>query len=130
MNLKSTIKVFSLSFTLITVIFIAGFTLCPIVCNAVPAAPRISEITQPDGTKFKARLRGDEWNNWVETEDGYTVLEDTTTGWWYYAIPDDEHGIKRSMHPAGKVDPTNFNIKKGLLPKMKEHPNKLPPRRN
>ncbi|MBI5657498.1 MAG: hypothetical protein HZC44_12070 [Geobacter sp.] len=99
------------------------------VCYGAIAAPIVSEITQPDGTKIKVRERGDEWNNWTETVDGYTIIQDKETRWWYYAGEDETKGIKMSQHPVGKIDPKNFNLKKGLLPKMKEHKNQLPPRR-
>ncbi|WP_446011848.1 hypothetical protein [Candidatus Electrothrix sp.] len=40
---------------------------------AVPAAPIEHELTQPDGSKFKARKWGDEWNHGWETVKGYTI---------------------------------------------------------
>jgi hypothetical protein len=51
--------------------------------SAVPAAPDIFEIMQPSGHIFQARLKGDEWNNRVETVEGYSVKKDTD-GYWYY----------------------------------------------
>lgn len=50
---------------------------------AMPAAPDLQEIRQPDGKIFKARLKGDEWNNSVETEDGYSV-DRKGKGHWYF----------------------------------------------
>ncbi len=52
---------------------------------AVPAAPGISEIAQLDGTGFSARIKGDEWNNWVETVDGYSI-DKGDDGYWYYIL--------------------------------------------
>ncbi len=54
---------------------------------AVPAAPQTYTIAQPDGTNFQARGKGDEWHNWTETEDGYTIIKDTASGYWEYAVP-------------------------------------------
>ncbi|MEZ5583153.1 MAG: hypothetical protein R3F37_10680 [Candidatus Competibacteraceae bacterium] len=34
------------------------------------------KIAQPDGSEFTVTNRGDEWNNWVETGEGYTVAPD------------------------------------------------------
>jgi M6 family metalloprotease-like protein len=51
--------------------------------SAVPAAPDIFEIMQPNGHVFQVRLKGDEWNNRVETVEGYSVKKDTD-GYWYY----------------------------------------------
>jgi M6 family metalloprotease-like protein len=50
---------------------------------SVPAAPDIFEIRQPNGHVFQARLKGDEWNNRIETVEGYSVKKDTD-GYWYY----------------------------------------------
>ncbi len=130
MNAKSVKNIIiSLSCILLSMYFIVKATMYPGICIAAPAAPIISEITQPDGTKFKARNRGDEWNNWTETDTGYTIIKDQETGWWYYAVKDEGNGIKMGTNPVGKIDPQDFSLTKGLLPKMKEHPNQLPPRR-
>ncbi|KJU82380.1 secreted metalloprotease [Candidatus Magnetobacterium bavaricum] len=53
------------------------------LAEAVPAAPDSATITQPDGSSFEARQRGDEWHNWVETVDGYSVVK-ADDGYWYY----------------------------------------------
>ena len=37
---------------------------------AAPALPSLLEITQPNGSKFKAYLRGDEYFSWWESEKG------------------------------------------------------------
>lgn len=50
---------------------------------SVPAAPDIFEIRQPDGHVFQARLKGDEWNNRIETVEGYSIKKDID-GYWYY----------------------------------------------
>ncbi len=50
---------------------------------AMPAAPDIFEIVQPDGHLFKARAVGDEWNNRVETRDGYSVKKGNDNFWYY-----------------------------------------------
>lgn len=53
---------------------------------AVPASPHAFMAEQPDGKKFTARNMGDEWLNWMETEDGYPVVRNGTTGFWEYGI--------------------------------------------
>ena len=35
---------------------------------AAPALPNLLEITQPNGAKFKAYLKGDEYFSWWESE--------------------------------------------------------------
>lgn len=42
--------------------------------NAAPAFERERTFTQPDGTTFQGRLRGDEYLHWVETEEGKILV--------------------------------------------------------
>lgn len=41
---------------------------------AIPAYPFPQKITQPDGTSLIIQLHGDEWFNWITTEDGYRII--------------------------------------------------------
>ncbi|MCL4693390.1 MAG: M6 family metalloprotease domain-containing protein, partial [Candidatus Hydrogenedentes bacterium] len=50
---------------------------------AGPAAPVTITLTQDDSTTFQARPQGDEFRNWLETMDGYTVVQEG--GAWFYA---------------------------------------------
>lgn len=93
--------------------------------HAAPVAPFDKVLSQPDGTKIRIIRFGDEWQNWYETEDGYTVIKDKDSGWWYYAESDEINGIKKSSHAAGIVKPEGNNIKKHLKPEIAEHPNTL-----
>ena len=73
----------------LNVIFLAalGFSFLSILIStnsfAVPANPDVFEKRQPDGAKFKARLAGDEYANWTETESGYTIKRDFD-GFWKF----------------------------------------------
>lgn len=42
---------------------------------------------QPDGTDFIARSWGDEFFYWMETDNGYRIIE-SSDGWYYYATLD------------------------------------------
>jgi len=44
---------------------------------AVPAVPWAVEKVQPDGTVITVYLKGDEKINWMESEDGYTLVYDS-----------------------------------------------------
>ncbi len=55
----------------------------PVDIHAVPASPDIQEIIQPDGSVLNVRVKGDEWNNWLETVDGYSIVQDEK-GYWNY----------------------------------------------
>lgn len=52
---------------------------------AVPACPNVFSVQQSDGTMLNIRLRGDEFYNWVETEEGYPVIKDLD-GVYKYAM--------------------------------------------
>ncbi|MGA9397201.1 MAG: M6 family metalloprotease domain-containing protein [Anaerolineaceae bacterium] len=76
------------------VLFLSMIAVClTLVCaflftgraEASPAAPIDLTLTQPDGaTTFTARQWGDEWNNGIETVEGYSILQ-LEDGWWVYA---------------------------------------------
>jgi M6 family metalloprotease-like protein len=51
---------------------------------AVVANPNPYDVIQADGQQIKVVQRGDEWNNWVETMEGYAI-EKNSHGWWVYA---------------------------------------------
>ena len=52
---------------------------------AAPALPRLLEITQPNGAKFKAYLRGDEYFSWWESEKGTVLFRNLESGYFEYA---------------------------------------------
>ena len=91
---------------------------------AMPASPRILTRVQPDGTKIKLRLRGDENMHWMETLAGYIVLKDKKDGFWKYTLPKkDKWGfdvIKDAK--VGIADPVKLKLKKRHLPDPKLKP--------
>jgi len=63
---------------------------------AAPALPNLLEITQPNGAKFKAYLRGDEYFSWWESEKGTVLFRNLKSGYFEYAkisMIDDEEKI-------------------------------------
>ena len=52
---------------------------------AAPAMPSLLEITQPNGAKFKAYLRGDEYFSWWESEKGTVLFRNLKSGYFEYA---------------------------------------------
>ena len=52
---------------------------------AIPALPFLLEITQPNGAKFKAYLRGDEFFSWWESEKGTVLFRNLESGYFEYA---------------------------------------------
>ena len=53
--------------------------------SAAPALPSLLEITQPNGAKFKAYLRGDEYFSWWESEKGTVLFRNLKSGYFEYA---------------------------------------------
>lgn len=51
---------------------------------AIPAYPFPIQVTQPDGTVLTIKKVGDEWFNYVTTEDGYLIVENSD-GFYEYA---------------------------------------------
>lgn len=60
--------------------YLIGLTLCgATLLLAAPAYQATRTFTQADGTPFKAKAQGDEYLNWVETEDGDILRYNTQT---------------------------------------------------
>lgn len=95
---------------LLTSAMLAWFWPTSPVC-AVEAAPVPFELRQPDGSTFRARARGDEWQNWTETLDGYSILQDAQTGEWVYA----------ERNPAGQVVPSQRVVRRDLPTGIPRH---------
>ncbi|MDO9026754.1 MAG: immune inhibitor A, partial [bacterium] len=51
---------------------------------AIPANPRPRTLTQPDGSKFQAVLKGDEHFHFAEDSEGYSIVQNEK-GFWTYA---------------------------------------------
>ncbi len=84
---------------------VVGLPAAPVL--AAPPAPITYPITQPDGvTTFEARTWGDEYSNGTETVDGYTVLQDPDSGYWFYAEVDNDSGqLTATDKVAGQDSP-------------------------
>lgn len=72
----------------------------------VPALPgHWIELRQPDGTRFVAEVRGDEFYNWLEDPLGYPIVRVMPGKEYRYAIIDSEGRFQPSEFLVGKVDP-------------------------
>ena len=74
---------------------------------AAPALPSLLGITQPNGAKFKAYLRGDEYFSWWESEKGTVLFRNLKSGYFEYAkismIEDEEKLVStRIIFAAGE----------------------------
>ena len=86
----------------------------PSPARAVPAAPGLAELSQPDGTRVKIALRGDERSKRHEDARGYTVLLDTRTAAWVYAEKAADGSLRPGSHRVGAADPAGL----GLAPRL------------
>lgn len=102
------------------------FAACPAL-HAAPAEPGPAEVRQPDGSIIKIVTRGDEFQNWVESEDtGHTIMRNDANGYWEYA----EQGVKGLLKSSGiRVLPHGSNppsLPKGLRPpRNKDHESQM-----
>ena len=53
---------------------------------AVPAVPFLITFAQPDGSTFKAHLRGDEHFSWIESKNKQIIIKNKTTGYFEFAL--------------------------------------------
>ncbi len=77
-------------------ILVTVFCITTSILMAVPANPDELEIRQPDGTAIKIHLRGDEWLNWIETIQGYTIAKSEDGHWRYVSKYDTEKNGRNS----------------------------------
>lgn len=66
-------------------------------------------LTQPDGTVIECLATGDEYYNWVHDKDGYTIVQNPTTGYYCYAILQGDE-LVASQYIVGKTNPLNTSL--------------------
>ena len=91
------------------------------VVFAIPATSLPIKLTQENGIEFEGFVRGDEWNNWHETRDGYSIAKNNQNI-WKYALEVDGSQFKLSTKDAHLV-PVGIDVEKHLQP----IPNFIPP---
>jgi M6 family metalloprotease-like protein len=86
------------------------------VTTTVLAAPLVGvpiQVTQPDGTILNCYATGDEYYNWMHDAEGYTIIQDQTSGFYVYA--DLVAGkLVPTTHIPGKVDPKTVGLEPNL----------------
>ena len=83
------------------------------LAHAAPIVNFPITVTQPDGTKVQLLASGDEYYNWLEDAQGYTVMQNPDTGYYVYA--DLVNGkLVATKLVAGQADPQA----NGLSPKL------------
>lgn len=90
----------------------------------VSASPGEKEFKQGDNSKFKGRLKGDEWFHWVETEDGYVAKYNKKSKDYEYMLLDCESNETRLLFSNTKVK--SPSLKGGAL--LPSHIKKITPK--
>jgi len=70
---------------------------------AIPANPNPVTVPQPNGEEVTLIMRGDEFINWAETLDGYTLLVNSEF-FWSYAQHDASGDLEPSSHIATEIE--------------------------
>lgn len=63
-------------------------SICFLIFNYLFAAQVFNvpnQLTQPDGTILDVLYSGDEFHNWAHNEDGFTIIQDSKSGYWCWA---------------------------------------------
>jgi M6 family metalloprotease-like protein len=86
--------------------------------TSVLAAPMVGvpvQVTQPDGTTLDCFASGDEYYNWLHDAEGYTIIQDHSTGYYVYAnLVDGE--LSPTQYVPGRVDPADAGLAPYLNP--------------
>ncbi len=90
--------------------------------SAVPALPNLMGITQPNGAKFKAYLRGDEYFSWWESEKGVVLFRNLESGYFEYAkismIDEKEELVPTGIIFVSREEPSFSNSRISKLTKL------------
>ncbi len=92
--------------------FALSFCLLAAVLQGVPASSQPITLIQPDETAFQAHIRGDEWNHWYETADGYTISRNDDLV-WVYAVSVENNRLVLGSDPA-HIPPVQRSVPKHL----------------
>ncbi len=95
---------------LLCLVWIAGWGIAPAAFGA-PSAEVVYELEQPNGRGVAVINRGDEWNNRIETIEGYTIARGVDD-YWYYVT--DYVGEAPSLDAVLASDPPPRGLEKHI----------------
>ncbi len=72
------------------------------------------EVTQPDGVVLNIFASGDEFYNWLHDADNFTIIKDSKTGYYVYALLENNK-IVPSRFIVGRVNPFYTGIQPGVM---------------
>ena len=68
---------------------------------AVPAAPFLITFAQPDGSTFRAHLKGDEYFSWIETDNKMIIVKSKKSGFYEFALIKRDEKNRLILFPSG-----------------------------
>ncbi len=71
------------------------------------------ELVQPDGTRLHVFASGDEFYNWVHDKDNYTIIQDSSSHYYVYAIMG-KGELFPSSSIVGRSDPKTAGLTPGV----------------
>ena len=84
-----------------TILTFTYFTIFGINLLAVPAAPFLITFAQPDGSTFKAHLRGDEHFSWIESKKNKIIVKNKKSGFFEFALLKSDINNNLDLVPSG-----------------------------
>ena len=102
---------------LLSVLLIFSFLFCHKIDNVSIT------LTQPDGTEFSCYSSGDQYYRSVHDEDGYSIIQNDTDGYYYYAIKE-SNKIVPSNYQVGIYNPNELSLNKNVIISREEYLNK------
>jgi M6 family metalloprotease-like protein len=71
------------------------------------------ELVQPDGTRLHVYASGDEFYNWVHDKDNYTIIQDSTSHYYVYAVLG-KGILLASPYIVGRSNPRTVGLTPGV----------------
>jgi M6 family metalloprotease-like protein len=91
---------------------------------AINASSEVFSVRQPDGSSIRLRIRGDEYFNWYEDLEGYTVVIDE--GQYKYASLDIVGDLAATNLVVGINNPALAGLGKRILPSAEKILSQMP----
>ena len=95
-----------------TILTFALLTFFEINLLAVPASPFLITFAQPDGSTFKAHLRGDEHFSWIESKKKQIIIKNKKSGFFEFAL------LKRNINDNFDLVPSGIAVIKRGQPAL------------
>jgi len=100
----------SLSILLVIIVAVFSFSTSPVQAAYLKNVPQT--LLQPDGSTLKCFATGDEYYNWLHDANDFTIIQDSVTGFYVYAVRSGDKLVPTTII-AGKMDPVAAGLQPG-----------------